>query len=36
LSSGAVDRAGEFHPSVAPLPRFELGLSTVSGECTVG
>jgi hypothetical protein len=36
LSSSAIDRVGEFRPSVARLPRFELGLSTVSGECTVG
>jgi hypothetical protein len=36
LSSGAVDRAGEFCPSVARLPHFELGLSTVPGKCTVG
>jgi hypothetical protein len=36
LSSGAVDRIGEFRPSVARLPRFELGLSIVSGECTMG
>jgi hypothetical protein len=36
LSSGAVDRAGEFRPSVARLPRCELGLSIVSGEYTVG
>jgi hypothetical protein len=36
LSSDAVDHAGEFHPSVARLHRFELGLSTVSGKCTMG
>jgi hypothetical protein len=36
LSSSAVDRAGEFHPSVARLPRCELGLSTMSGECAMG
>jgi hypothetical protein len=36
LSSGTVDRAGEFRPSVACLPRCEQGLSTVSGESTVG
>jgi hypothetical protein len=36
LSSGTVDRVGEFRPSVSRLPRFELGLSTVSGECTMG
>jgi hypothetical protein len=36
LSSGAVDRAGEFCPSVTRLPRCKLGLSIMSGECTVG
>jgi hypothetical protein len=36
LSSGAVDRAGEFCPSVARLPRYELGLSIVSSEYTMG
>jgi hypothetical protein len=36
LSSNAVDRAGEFCPSVACLPRCELGLSIMPGECTVG
>jgi hypothetical protein len=35
-SIGAVDRAGEICPSVARLPRCELGLLTVSGECGVG
>jgi hypothetical protein len=32
LSSDTINRAGEFRPSVAYLPRFELGLSTMSGE----
>jgi hypothetical protein len=34
--SGAVDHVGEFHPSIVRLPYCELGLSIVSGECTVG
>jgi hypothetical protein len=36
LSSGAIDCTGEFRPSVARLPRCELGLSIVLGEYTVG
>jgi hypothetical protein len=36
LSFGAIDRAGEFHPSVARPPRCELELSIVSGKCAVG
>jgi hypothetical protein len=36
LSSGVVDRASEFHPSVVRLPHYELGLSTMSGDFTVG
>jgi hypothetical protein len=35
LSSGAVGRAGELCPSIACLPRFELGLSIVSVKCTM-
>jgi hypothetical protein len=34
--SGTVDHADEFCPSVTRLPRFELGLPTMSDECTVG
>jgi hypothetical protein len=34
--SDAIDRAGELPSSVACLPHRELGLPTVSGECTVG
>jgi hypothetical protein len=36
LSSGAVDRTGEFRPLVARLSRFDLELATVSSECIVG
>jgi hypothetical protein len=35
LSSGAIDCAGELHPSVTCLPRFELQLSTMSSRFTV-
>jgi hypothetical protein len=35
LSLGVVDHVGEFRPSVARLPRCELELSIMSGECTV-
>jgi hypothetical protein len=35
LSSDAVDRAGELHPSVARPPHCELVLSIVSGKCIV-
>jgi hypothetical protein len=34
--SGAVDRACEFRPSVARFPHYKLGLSIMSGECTMG
>jgi hypothetical protein len=36
LSSGVVDHAGQFHPSIARLPRYELELSIMSDECPVG
>jgi hypothetical protein len=34
--SDAIDCVGEFRPSVARLPHYELGLSIMSSECTVG
>jgi hypothetical protein len=35
VSSDAVDRIGELHPSIARLPRFERDLSTISGGFAV-
>jgi hypothetical protein len=36
LSFDAITRTGELCPSIARLPRCELGLSIMSGECTMG